>query len=103
MTDISPHRVGDDPNKPTLLECIRDGVRRFNELHGIKVESPRKSDQPARDDETSHHLVGLAARMLSLHSAFATRGVAGPRDEDGRSVPLALALKAMAMLREHQQ
>jgi hypothetical protein len=54
------------------------------------------------DDDETHHLIGLATKVLALHSAFATRGVAQPRHEDGRSVPLALALKAMAML-EHQR
>jgi hypothetical protein len=53
----------------------------------------------ARDNET-RGLAALAVKMLELHASFAKRGVAGPRDSDGRSEPLLLAVKAAAAMLE---
>jgi hypothetical protein len=101
--DISPHRVGDDPSKPTMLECIRAGVQEFNRLHGIETKSARRGgmNPPRHDDETGR-LAHLATRLMQVHASFAAKGLRGVRDEDDNSVALGLALRCAELMRERQ-
>jgi hypothetical protein len=99
MTDISPHKFGDDG--PTMLEAIRAGVQAYNRAHGIETKSARKSAAASVDDETSTRLATLAVKLMKVHSAFAGR--VGVRDENDNSVALGLALRCVEMMREQRE
>jgi hypothetical protein len=106
-----------DLNRGDFVQWVRDALRQHKQRApmpgdrgGSNTTSKRRGtsrapelvySRPASDDETS--LARLATKMMQVHGAFATKGLRGVRDENDRSVPLSLALKAMAMLQEQRQ